>query len=292
MNRTRGETSGAASTSRRCGERTASSRATSTRRRAAAGARRAVGTVNMCRWAVDVNVRLRQESAGLSFPRRQPYDAGLRASGVITRMDFHDTAVEADFRREIRAFIAARVPGRHQAARLRRDVRRRRLGRHPPLDRRVPRSQRGVGEEARRPRLDRARLAEGVRRRRHVRHGAVHLQPGDGLRRRAARRQLRHRHRLGRPDDHPLRHRRRRSRSTCRRIVKGDAIWCQGFSEPGAGSDLASLQTRAVRTATTTSSTARRSGRRARTSPHYMILLARTDPDAPKHRASATSSST
>jgi alkylation response protein AidB-like acyl-CoA dehydrogenase len=67
-------------------------------------------------------------------------------------------------------------------------------------------------------------------------------------------------------------------------ITNGDVIWCQGYSEPNSGSDLASLQTRAVQDGDDFVI----NGQKIWTSQaHYadwMFLIARTDPDAPKHR--------
>jgi len=67
-------------------------------------------------------------------------------------------------------------------------------------------------------------------------------------------------------------------------ITSGDVVWCQGYSEPNSGSDLASLQTRAVQDGDDFVI----NGQKIWTSQaHYadwMFVLARTDADAPKHR--------
>ena len=216
-----------------------------------------------------------------STPRTWPANARSRRARprrprrLRHRMDFTYPAEAEAFRAELRGWLDEHLTDEIRAAGPGRPAR-------PALD--GPRAPPGL-EPRRSPTRGYAAIAwpEEYGRPRRGRDGPGRVERGDaplgGARH--AQRARAPQHRAG---DHRARHRRAEAPGCCPGCRRGDDIWCQGFSEPDAGSDLASLRTSAVRDGDDWIINGQKTWNTLGHIADWCELLVRTDPDAPKHK--------
>ena len=196
-------------------------------------------------------------------------------------MDFNDTPEEAAFRKEVRAWLdanATRKSDDRQSFRARND------------DPGAAEEGQGVAGQEGRRRLCAHHLAEGVRRPRRLADPAGDL-PAGGSELPGAARLLRYRARHVHPDHDGLCARPSISKRYVKPALHGEEVWCQLFSEPAAGSDVAGIRTRAERDGDEWVI----NGQKVWTSgAHYCdygIIITRTDPNVPEARRASRCSS-
>ena len=148
-------------------------------------------------------------------------------------MNFEWTPGQIAFRERLRAFLKAELPDNWEN-----------IAHHGPGSKEITAFSPEVLRPAGRSGHAVSALAGRNGRQRARRLVPDHPRRGDVGGGRAARRAV-HERQLDRPDDDALWHEEQK-KTLLPPIVAGNAIWCQGFSEPNAGSDLASLRTRAV----------------------------------------------
>ena len=191
-------------------------------------------------------------------------------------MDFDDTPEEAAFRAEARAFLDANAEPKRGAFETWQS-------RTPAARAGRARARQGLPAQEGGGRLRRAHLAEGVGRPGRAADLAGDLRPGGGALPGAAR-LLRHRPRHVHADDHRLRAPRSRSALRAGGAPRRGGVVPALLRAGAPAPTWPACAPAPCATATTGSSTARRSGPRARTSPTRRSWSTRSDPKAPKHK--------